>query len=191
MSKAPRHPGTVLNEDFLEKFNMQPGDLASQIGYTRAYVLQVIRCNNRMTEKFARGLANVFRSTNVQFWLDLQYDYEEYQNAKFGTNVAVKDNSVFDFMNLRRLLNVGPEEVTKQLQTHALAKNKMRDDIIEVINRFKITNVMASKLTGVSTGTMSRLNSIDFTKTPDEISTDILFKIAIGLGMKVSPISLN
>lgn len=73
--KIPIHPGEILSEFFIEPRSLTMTDLAKKMNIPRPGLSAVIKGNADITPMLAAKLAKALRTT-VQFWLNLQMNYE-------------------------------------------------------------------------------------------------------------------
>ena len=82
-SRAPRHPGRILEEDFLSR--LPPGwtqaEVADRLGVTRPRLNELIRRKRGVTPDTALRLARAF-GTEPEFWLEAQMAWDLYEVAR-------------------------------------------------------------------------------------------------------------
>src|SRR6476660_4098676 len=76
MSKLKNiHPGEVLLEEFLIRFDISAYKLAKDIGIPQTRVSEILKGNRRITADTALRLSKYF-GNSAKFWLGLQDDYD-------------------------------------------------------------------------------------------------------------------
>lgn len=76
--RRPTHPGKILKEEFLDPMNLTQTNLAKHLKWTHAKVNEIINGKRGITIETALSLADTF-STSVEFWLNLQQNYDLWQ----------------------------------------------------------------------------------------------------------------
>jgi addiction module HigA family antidote len=75
-AKLPNiHPGTVLQEEFLQPMGITAYRLAKDIGIPQTRVSQIIKGERRVTADTALRLSRYF-GNSAKFWLGLQDDFD-------------------------------------------------------------------------------------------------------------------
>ncbi|MBN1185449.1 MAG: HigA family addiction module antidote protein [Bacteroidales bacterium] len=78
------HPGEILQEEFLEPFDITAYRLAKEIKIPQTRVSQILQGRRRITADTALRLSEFF-GNSAQFWLGLQDDYDlEEERSKIG-----------------------------------------------------------------------------------------------------------
>jgi addiction module HigA family antidote len=72
---AHMHPGEVLREEFLVPLNLSAGTVAKKLGLPPTRIERIAAEETGITVDTALRLARLF-NTSVEFWLNLQRDYE-------------------------------------------------------------------------------------------------------------------
>ncbi|MFD1945074.1 HigA family addiction module antitoxin [Paradevosia shaoguanensis] len=75
LEPAAIHPGEILREEFLEPFNMEAADLATELGTPVADIEAVLNGNAPVTDELASKLSSAF-DTSSQFWLNMQAAFD-------------------------------------------------------------------------------------------------------------------
>lgn len=78
MSLPARHPGRILQEEYLEPMGISVHDLARAIQVDEDSVHDLLSAQRHCSGDFALRLARAFR-TPPQFWLGLQNHWDLYQ----------------------------------------------------------------------------------------------------------------
>ena len=82
------HPGQILQEEFLEPFEITAYRLAKEIKIPQTRISQILQGRRRITADTALRLAEFF-GNSAQFWLGLQDDYDlEEERAKIGDELS-------------------------------------------------------------------------------------------------------
>ena len=71
----PPHPGLVLRERYLERFDITETYLAQHIGVSVQTLSQLVQGRRGVTVTTAQGLGAAL-GTTPEYWLDLQRDYD-------------------------------------------------------------------------------------------------------------------
>jgi antitoxin HigA-1 len=71
----PIHPGEILSEEFLKPLDMSANRLAEALGVPSNRISLIIAGERGITADTALRLSAAF-GTTVQFWLNLQQNYE-------------------------------------------------------------------------------------------------------------------
>jgi addiction module HigA family antidote len=74
-----RHPGEVLNVQFLRKKRMSRKELAEKSNIAVSRINSFIVCRARIRELDAYRLAVAFPETSEDYWLQLQMDFDLYK----------------------------------------------------------------------------------------------------------------
>lgn len=75
LQKIPVHPGEVLKELYLTPLEMSEGALAKRLGVPRTRIERLTKEQTGMTADTAMRLSRFF-GNSVQFWLNLQTNYD-------------------------------------------------------------------------------------------------------------------
>ena len=87
---AAIHPGIVLLEEFLEPLNLSQNRLALAIAVPPRRINEIVLGKRSITADTALRLAKYF-STEANFWLQLQNDYEvALAKEKLGSDIEEK-----------------------------------------------------------------------------------------------------
>ena len=82
------HPGEVLQEEFLEPFDITAYRLAKEIKIPQTRISQILQGRRRITADTALRLSEFF-GNSAQFWLGLQDDYDlEEERLKIGDELS-------------------------------------------------------------------------------------------------------
>lgn len=82
------HPGEVLQEEFLEPFNITAYRLAKEIKIPQTRISQILQGRRSITADTALRLSEFF-GNSAQFWLGLQNDYNlEEERSKIGDELS-------------------------------------------------------------------------------------------------------
>ena len=82
------HPGEVLQEEFLEPFDITAYRLAKEIKIPQTRISQILHGRRRITADTALRLSEFF-GNSAQFWLGLQDDYDlEEERLKIGDELS-------------------------------------------------------------------------------------------------------
>lgn len=71
----PRHPGSILKEEFLDPLDISPYRLARSIGVHVRRVSELIKGHRRLTPDTALRLG-LFFGVPARWWLDMQSEYD-------------------------------------------------------------------------------------------------------------------
>ena len=83
------HPGEILQEEFLEPFDITAYRLAKEIKIPQTRISQILQGRRRITADTALRLSEFF-GNSAQFWLGLQVDYDlEEERSKIGDELSV------------------------------------------------------------------------------------------------------
>lgn len=69
------HPGEILQEEFLEPFDITAYRIAKEIKIPQTRISQILHGRRRITADTALRLSEFF-GNSAQFWLGLQDDYD-------------------------------------------------------------------------------------------------------------------
>ena len=69
------HPGEILQEEFLDPFDITAYRLAKEIKIPQTRISQILKGRRRITADTALRLSEFF-GNSAQFWLGLQDDYD-------------------------------------------------------------------------------------------------------------------
>ena len=82
------HPGEILQEEFLEPFDITAYRLAKEIKIPQTRISQILQGRRRITADTALRLSEFF-GNSPQFWLGLQNDYDlEEERSKIGDELS-------------------------------------------------------------------------------------------------------
>ena len=82
------HPGEVLQEEFLEPFDITAYRLAKEIKTPQTRISQILQGRRRITADTALRLSEFF-GNSAQFWLGLQDDYDlEEERLRIGDELS-------------------------------------------------------------------------------------------------------
>ena len=82
------HPGEILQEEFLEPFDITAYRLAKEIKIPQTRISQILQGRRRITADTALRLSEFF-GNSAQFWLGLQNDYDlEEERIKIGDELS-------------------------------------------------------------------------------------------------------
>lgn len=82
------HPGEILQEEFLEPFDITAYRLAKEIKIPQTRISQILQGRRRITADTALRLSEFF-GNSAQFWLGLQDDYDlEEERKKIGDELS-------------------------------------------------------------------------------------------------------
>jgi addiction module HigA family antidote len=82
------HPGEILQEEFLDPFNITAYRLAKEIKIPQTRISQILQGRRRITADTALRLSEFF-GNSAQFWLGLQDDYDlEEERLKIGDELS-------------------------------------------------------------------------------------------------------
>ena len=82
------HPGEILQEEFLEPFDITAYRLAKEIKIPQTRISQILQGRRRITADTALRLSEFF-GNSPQFWLGLQDDYDlEEERSKIGDELS-------------------------------------------------------------------------------------------------------
>ncbi|WP_319560113.1 HigA family addiction module antitoxin [Marispirochaeta sp.] len=82
------HPGEILQEEFLEAFDITAYRLAKEIKIPQTRISQILQGRRRITADTALRLSEFF-GNSAQFWLGLQDDYDlEEERSKIGDELS-------------------------------------------------------------------------------------------------------
>ena len=81
------HPGEILQEEFLDPFNITAYRLAKEIKIPQTRISQILQGRRRITADTALRLSKFF-GNSAQFWLGLQDDYDlEEERIRIGNEL--------------------------------------------------------------------------------------------------------
>ena len=69
------HPGEILNNEFLERFEITAYRLSKDLKIPQTRISEIIKGNRRITADTALRLSKYF-GNSAKFWLGLQNDYD-------------------------------------------------------------------------------------------------------------------
>ena len=75
------HPGEVLQEEFLQEFQISQNKLGREIGMSPRAINEIVHGKRSITANSALRLAKYF-GTSPEFWLNLQISYDLEEAAK-------------------------------------------------------------------------------------------------------------
>jgi len=82
------HPGEILQEEFLEPFDITAYRLAKEIKIPQTRISQILQGRRRITADTALRLSEFF-GNSAHFWLGLQDDYDlEEEREKIGDELS-------------------------------------------------------------------------------------------------------
>src|SRR6056297_1987848 len=82
------HPGEILQEEFLDPFDITAYRLAKEIKIPQTRISQILQGRRRITADTALRLSEFF-GNSAQFWLGLQDDYDlEEERLKIGDELS-------------------------------------------------------------------------------------------------------
>jgi antitoxin HigA-1 len=82
------HPGEILQEEFLDPFDITAYRLAKEIKIPQTRISQILQGRRRITADTALRLSEFF-GNSAQFWLGLQDDYDlEEERVKIGDELS-------------------------------------------------------------------------------------------------------
>ncbi|MFO7729405.1 MAG: HigA family addiction module antitoxin [Spirochaetia bacterium] len=82
------HPGEILQEEFLDPFDITAYRLAKEIKIPQTRISQILQGRRRITADTALRLSEFF-GNSAQFWLGLQDDYDlEEERIKIGDELS-------------------------------------------------------------------------------------------------------
>ena len=82
------HPGEILQEEFLDPFDITAYRLAKEIKIPQTRISQILQGRRRITADTALRLSEFF-GNSAQFWLGLQDDYDlEEERIKIGNELS-------------------------------------------------------------------------------------------------------
>ncbi len=73
--RAPSHPGSILQEDFLTPMGITQTALAAHLDWSHAKVNELVKGKRGVTPAVALGLADAL-GTAPELWLNLQNHYD-------------------------------------------------------------------------------------------------------------------
>ena len=82
-SRRPRHPGAILQSDFLLPHGLSMSAAARQLGLSQQLLNQIVLEENPVTARTALRLGKLF-GTSPEFWLDRQRDWDVWHELKAG-----------------------------------------------------------------------------------------------------------
>jgi antitoxin HigA-1 len=74
-NRPPTHPGEILQEEFLVPLELSQSEFARRIGVSYVRINDIIHGRRVITVDTATRIAQFF-GTSVQFWLNLQQNWE-------------------------------------------------------------------------------------------------------------------
>lgn len=81
------HPGEILQEEFLDPFDITAYRLAKEIKIPQTRISQILQGRRRITADTALRLSEFF-GNSAQFWLGLQDDYDlEEERIRIGNEL--------------------------------------------------------------------------------------------------------
>ena len=81
------HPGEILQEEFLDPFDITAYRLAKEIKIPQTRISQILQGRRRITADTALRLSEFF-GNSAQFWLGLQNDYDlEEERIRIGNEL--------------------------------------------------------------------------------------------------------
>ena len=87
---APRHPGEVLLEEFLEPMEISQYRLAKDISVSPRRINEIVHGKRSVTADTALRFARYF-GTSDRFWLNLQTSYDlDVERDKLGDRLEVE-----------------------------------------------------------------------------------------------------
>ncbi len=82
------HPGEILQEEFLDPFDITAYRLAKEIKIPQTRISQILQGRRRITADTALRLSEFF-GNSAQFWLGLQDDYDlEEERIRIGNELS-------------------------------------------------------------------------------------------------------
>ncbi len=78
-TRCPSHPGEILQGLYMEGLNITVTELAAKLGVTRQTLSRIINGKNGVTANIALRFSKAFPNTDAKYWLDLQQDYDLWQ----------------------------------------------------------------------------------------------------------------
>lgn len=127
----PKHPGVILQE-YIDKAQMTRKELAVRTGVTEKHLSTVINGEKGISAAFARKLSYVFPSTKM--WLDLQSDYDAYQQDLKSQN-DISDEEIAILSDLK--------EIVMYFIEHSIMHNNCGDaeKIMQLRNILNVSNL--------------------------------------------------
>lgn len=74
-TRKPNHPGTILNELYLDGLGITLTDFAEDIEVSRKAISAIVNGHKRVTPEMALRFAKAFNTT-PELWLNLQQNYD-------------------------------------------------------------------------------------------------------------------
>jgi addiction module HigA family antidote len=85
----PLHVGEIIKEEYLEPLGLSVTEAALNLGVTRKALSELLNGKTGISTKMAIKLSKAF-NTSVQFWLNLQQEYDLYHTLVNYTGDDVK-----------------------------------------------------------------------------------------------------
>jgi len=85
----PPHVGEIIKEEYLEPLGLSVTEAALNLGVTRKALSELLNGKTGISTKMAIKLSKAF-NTSVQFWLNLQQEYDLYHTLVNYTGDDVK-----------------------------------------------------------------------------------------------------
>ena len=89
------HPGEILNDEFLEPFEITAYRLSKDLKIPQTRISEIIKGNRRITADTALRLSKYF-GNSAKFWLGLQNDYDIEEEKE---NKAKELNEITQFVD--------------------------------------------------------------------------------------------
>lgn len=85
----PPHVGEIIREEYLEPLGLSVTEAALNLGVSRKAFSELLNAKTGISTKMAIKLSKAF-GTSIQFWLNLQQEYELYHTLINYTGDDVK-----------------------------------------------------------------------------------------------------
>jgi addiction module HigA family antidote len=86
----PLHPGLIVREILMEGANLTVTAIAKKLDVHRTTVSRLLNGNAGISADMALRLSKLLPNTDIQFWMNLQRDYDIWTVQRYDSKIQIK-----------------------------------------------------------------------------------------------------
>ena len=86
----PLHPGLIVREILIDGAKLTVTEVAEKLDVHRTTVSRLLNANAGISADMALRLSKLLPNTDIQFWMNLQRDYDIWTVQQYGSKLHIK-----------------------------------------------------------------------------------------------------
>lgn len=89
MRMEPSHPGSIIQEFYIDELGVSISDIAAAVGVSPSTISRIVQCKASVTPDMAIKLSQVL-SGSAESWLQLQMNYDLWHAEQRNENLKLR-----------------------------------------------------------------------------------------------------